>query len=65
MYIGKPNLGYSNENDSDTGVNVRPGMEVIKTKKIIHRDLESVIHAVFDKEKEYFVIQRKDLLHAE
>lgn len=68
VYVGMPNLEYpekEGKKDTDDNINVRPGMIVMKKNDLIHRDLENVMHSVFDRENEYFVIQRKDIIHGE
>jgi len=66
VLVGKPNLVYSNKSDTDEGFeNLKPGMIIMKKSTLVHRDLENVMHAVFDGDNEHFVIQRKDIIHAE
>lgn len=64
-HIGESNDDYTYKDQSDYNINVKPGQVIYKRNTIVHRDLENILHAVFDKEDEYFVIQRKDIIHAE
>ena len=65
VYIGMPNERYMHKQDKDEGINLKKGQIIYKRNTLVHRDLENVLHSVFDKENEYFAIQRKDIIHAE
>ena len=60
-YCGKPNKQYYSDVYSDCA-EVDVGDVVMKKKSRIHKDLEGEIHKFFYKDKDLFVMQRRDIL---